>query len=294
MGISLISSCAKEDNMFTDDGNAGANGIVELSDLAPRTTSTAYASITKSFEALEEVNVPVNINYTGVNGAPQDVTLELGLNDAAVTATNTSYTILPTSLYTIPSTSVTIPKGQKKGTFIIKVKASSFDFSKTYALGVQIKSTSAGIISGNYGTGVFVITAKNQWDGIYSVEVGSYVQRYSNPTTPTVNDALNGSLAGNPNVTLSTVGASTLQIGNMRWAGGGSTVAGIDNTRVTINPSTNLTTTFSLGNTTLANRASLTNSYNPTTKTFTLNFDWAQTAAKREMTLILKYVGPRP
>jgi len=296
-GSCLISSCTKEDNMFTDDGNGGENGLVELGDLPPTRTAGAttvtYTVVNKAFDAAAEVDVPVIINYTGVNGAPSDVTVQLGLSDAAVTATSSTYTILPASLYTIPNNTVVIPKGQKKATFIIKVKASSFNFALTYALGIRIVSTSAGIVSGNFGTGVFVLSAKNQWDGIYSV-VSGQVTRFSAPGVVENPSTLNGPLAGNPNITLSTTGANSVLVTNMRWFGGSSGVAGIDNTIATINPGTNAVTMTSLSNLTLANKAGLPNTYDPATKTFTLNFDWNQLTAPRQMNLVLRYVGPRP
>jgi hypothetical protein len=283
--------------MFTDDGNGGENGLVELGDLPPTRTAGAttvtYSVVSKAFDAAAEVDVPVVINYTGVNGAPSDVTVELGTSDAAVTTTSSTYTILPTSLYTIPNKTVVIPKGQKKATFIVKVKASSFNFALIYALGIKIVSTSAGIISGNFGTGVFILSAKNQWDGVYSV-VSGQVTRFTAPGVVENPSTLSGTLAGNPNITLSTTGANSVLVTNMRWFGGSSTVAGIDNTIATINPTTNAVTMSSLTNLTLANRAGLLNSYDPATKTFTLNFDWNQLTAPRQMNLVLRYVGPRP
>jgi len=294
LGICLITSCAKEDNIFTDDGNGGENGIVELADLTPRATSTTYATVTKSFLSQAEVECPITVNYTGVNGAPQDVTVVLAFKDDVVTSTSSTYTILPTSLYTASPFTLTIPKGQKSATLMLKLKTSQFNFQLTYALGISIVSSSVGTISSNYGTGIFIIGAKNAYDGIYSVGAGSSVQRYSNPTTPTTGDALNGSLAGNPNMTLTTINPTTVEITNLRWAGGTSSVSGIENLRATIDPATNLVTMSSVVNTTLKNRAGLDNKYDPATKTLTLNFDWNQTTTKREVSLVLKYVGARP
>ncbi|RZK92786.1 MAG: DUF1735 domain-containing protein [Pedobacter sp.] len=297
MGIGLFTSCTKEENIFTDDGNGGGNALVELGDLPPTRVAgvptVTYTTVSKSFDAATEVDVPISVNYTGVNGAPSDVIVQLGLFNQAVTTTSATYTILPTSLYTIPNTTVTIPKGQKKATMIVKVKASAFNFALTYALGIKIMSTSEGIISGNFGTGVFIMSAKNQWDGIYQV-VSGQVTRFTavgvveNPST------LNGPLAGNPNINLVTTGANTVEVQNMRWFGGSSAVAGIDNTRATVNTATNAVNMAALGNATLANRAGLLNAYDPATKTFTLNFDWNQTTAPRQMNLVLKYIGPRP
>ncbi|WP_412466680.1 hypothetical protein [Pedobacter sp. KLB.chiD] len=137
------------------------------------------------------------------------------------------------------------------------------------------------------------VSAKNTYDGLCVMQTGSFVQRYSNPTTPTTGDAPNGNTSTNPDVTLTTVGATNLEITNLRWAGGSSGVAGIDNLRLTVNPLTNLFTMSSLGTPTLANVPWPVNKYDPATRTFTLNFDWNQTAAKRIYGLNIKYSGVR-
>ncbi|RZK55306.1 MAG: DUF1735 domain-containing protein [Pedobacter sp.] len=293
LGISLFTSCAKEADQFTNDGNGGANGIVELADLVPRASSTAFASVTKSFLSQPEVDCPIVVNYTGVNGAPEDVTITLGL-DNSIVATNTALTVLPESLYTPSSFTLTIPKGQKSATLNLKLKTSQFNFALTYALGIKILSTSSGILSRNYGSGIFIIGAKNAYDGVYTVEAGSSVLRFSNPTTPAVNDVLNGSLAGNPNMTLTTATANSVVITNLRWAGGTSSVSGIESLTATVDPVTNLVTMSSGVNATLVNRTGLDNKYDPATKTFRLNFHWNLTSTKREVALVLKYSGARP
>jgi hypothetical protein len=287
-----VSSCTKEDGIYAENGSSG---IVELADLPSRTSSTAYASVTKSFDAVTEVDCPILINYTGVDAAPEDVTVTLAFDPTIVDAMSSSTAVLTNldaSLYTVPSYSVIIPKGQKQATMHIKLKTSAFDFSKSYALGIVIKSSSSGTVSGNYGKGLFKINAKNAYDGIYTVGTGSSVIRYTAPGVP-ANDALSGSLAGNPNLTLSTVSATTVEITNLRWAGGTSSVSGIDNLRATVDPLTNLVTMTALGNTTLANLAGKDNKYDPATKTFTLNFRWNPVTTTRDVSLVIKYASVR-
>ena len=165
----ITTSCTKEDGIFTD---GGSSGIVELK-LPARTTSTVYAITSNSFAAQDEVDFPININYTGVNGTPADVIVNVDVNNTAVSqyndASGTAYTPLPASLYTITSTNVSIPKGTKTGIFLLKLKTSSFDFNKSYALGVTIKTSSSGTVSGNYSTGIYRVTAKNAYEGDYKV-----------------------------------------------------------------------------------------------------------------------------
>lgn len=170
LGMCVVTSCTKEAGIYTE---GGSDGIIELADLPSRTSSTIYSIVTKSFDAATEIDFPVVINYTGTSGVPSDITLNVAINDAAVTAYNTasstSYLILPSTLYTVATNTVTIPAGSKTGTFHIKLKTSSFDFSKSYALGISITSASAGTISGNYSTGIFRVVAKNAYEASYGV-----------------------------------------------------------------------------------------------------------------------------
>ncbi|KIO77002.1 hypothetical protein TH53_11565 [Pedobacter lusitanus] len=165
----ITSSCTKEEGVFAD---GGSSGIVELQ-LPARSTSTIYSITSRSFAAQDVVDFPVTLNYTGVNGTPEDVTVNVEVNNLAVTqyntALNTSYTPLPQELYIVAANNVSIPKGTKTGTFLIKLKTASFDFTKSYALGVTIRTASSGTVSGNYSTGIYRVTAKNAYEGDYKV-----------------------------------------------------------------------------------------------------------------------------
>jgi hypothetical protein len=165
-----FTSCTKQDSVFDSDDQGG---ILELADLPSRAGSTVYSITSKSLDAAAEISLPITVNYTGAAGAPQDITVTMGINAAALTAYNTAqstaYLALPTTLYTISSSTITIPKGTKTGTFVLKIKTASFDFTKSYALGVSIVSATAGTVSGNYGTGIFRIIAKNAYEASYAV-----------------------------------------------------------------------------------------------------------------------------
>jgi hypothetical protein len=165
-----FTSCTKQDSVFDSDDQGG---ILELADLPSRAGSTVYSITSKSLDAAAEISLPITVNYTGAAGAPQDITVTMGINASALTAYNTAqstaYVALPTTLYTVSSTTITIPKGTKTGTFELKIKTGSFDFTKSYALGVSIVSATAGTVSGNYGTGIFRIIAKNAYEASYTV-----------------------------------------------------------------------------------------------------------------------------
>jgi hypothetical protein len=286
-----LSSCLDEDPVFTDNGS---HSIVELV-IPARTSSVPYPSLITTLDVADEYLLPIEINFTGVNGTPEDVVVEVAIDNSYLGVFDESKqtVALPTTSYELPSSNrVTIPKGQKRATYTIKLFPRTFDFSESYALGVRIVSTSAGVVSGNYSAGVYKIVAKNSYDGIYAIQPGSNIQRYSAPGVPTTGDALNGPLAGN--LTLSTTGATTVEITGLRWGSGSTSgVAGIDNLRLTVDPVTNKVTMFALGNATLANWGDKPNTYDPATRTFTLNFNWNPAAASREVTLIIKYSSSR-
>jgi hypothetical protein len=129
------------------------------------------------------------VNYTGSNGAPEDITVTFKIDPQILKAYNdqdeieeNDYTELPPHLYEIDSYNVVIPKGEKKAVFTIKVfppKYTEDDFFESYALGVKIESASSGVVSGNYGKGVFAVAIKNKYDGIYEVD-GTF-EDYVNP-----------------------------------------------------------------------------------------------------------------
>lgn len=304
MAIATLSSCLKDDGLVLDP-DKGTNVIEfsNVSEIAIHGSTTALYNVAYPIQTAIQ-SVPVSVNYSGpADGAPEDITVNIGMADASVitqynTENTKNYVMMDAGTYTVNATSVKIPKGQKSATFTVSFNTSLFVLSKNYVLPLKITSVSSGTISGNFGTILLNIAGKNQYDGIYSHSAG-FFQRYSSPTTPTTNDALNGTMEFNADLTLSTIDANTVQVGNLRWgsttgAGSPTGVGGIDFLQIVIDPTTNAVTMKSTTNLTLANTPGQVNKWDPATKTFTLNFDWNQTAAKREVKgLIIKYKGSR-
>jgi hypothetical protein len=84
----------------------------------------------------------------------------LKINDGSVEKYNlawqSKYEALPTRLYAVDTYDVIIPKGAKEAILNIKIyppRFTAIDFTKSYALGVQIQSATGGKISGNYAEG---------------------------------------------------------------------------------------------------------------------------------------------
>lgn len=221
VAATAFSSCTKEKAVFDADSSGG---VVEIAGLPSRTSTTSYQSVAKAFDAKPVVNFPITLNYTGVNGAPEDVTVTMAIDTSLITKFNKAegqkYVPLTANLYTVPSYTVVIPKGQKSAVFNITLNTAAFNFSLPYALPVTVKSTSKGVPSGNYGTGIYPISAKNQWDGIYTVTSGTMVDVTSASLTH-INNYLAANSRGNMQYNLVTVSATECAIyDNYVYSGG--------------------------------------------------------------------------
>jgi hypothetical protein len=299
LGVSSLTSCLKDDSLVLDP--AKGHNVIEFANPAQiAVIGSPYAMYVFSYELADKPSLPITVSYSGPEqNAPQDISVNIAVGtDASITAYNTAqnghYVMMSASNYAFTGATVVIKAGTSKATFNIPFDPSKFDLSKQEVLPLTITSASSGIVSGNFSTILLNVNAKNLYDGVFSMEEGSFVQRYDAAGKPTVNDGLNGSLAENDDLTLSTISANTVQISNLKWHGNSSGVAGIDNLQLTVDPATNLVTMKSISNTTLANIPGKDNKWDPATKTLTLNFDWNRTTSKREMSLVIKFKEKRP
>jgi len=305
LAVVSLSSCLKDDKEIIKPGVSPA--VIEFQSPSPISSPSGsiFATYNKSYGLdAATVTYDVVVNYTGSEDAPNDIPITIGINPTAVADYNTEQhtTLEPMqnapSLFTLP-TSVTIPKGQRMAKITLTFKPQSFDLSKTYGLALRLTSSTVPS-SGNFGTIILAINAKNPYDGLYKQTAG-YIQRYiSGVPTTIAADNLNGLLKFNPDIAATTINSNTIQLSGLRWGDGGtgsassSGVAGIDNLRLTVDPATNLVTMSALGNTTLKNVVGAVNKYDPATKTFTLNFDWNPTGNKREIRdWVITYNGVR-
>ena len=167
-GVALA-SCLKDD--ITLDPDKSTN-VIEFKNpsgfVSP--SGSKFSMYSQSFDLAPEANYPVTVSYSGAHVAPEDITVTLGVDNAAITQynkeQNKAFDPITADLYTIP-VSVVIPKGQRTAAVMIKLKPEKFDFSKSYVLPIQIKSVSTGIVSGNFGTILLAVKAKNSYDATY-------------------------------------------------------------------------------------------------------------------------------
>lgn len=270
-----FTSCLTEDNVALDPEKSV--NVVEFKNPSAFVSpyGSKYALYSNAFDLAPEANYPVTVSYSGAHVAPQDITVTLGVDTSAVSQYNeeqkVKFDVITADLYNIPAT-VVIQKGQRTAEVVIKLKPEKFDFVKNYVLPIQIKSVSAGEVSGNFGTILLAVKAKNIYDATYAAT--GYVYHPTAPRTLSKNK---------PVVTVSPTTVK-VELGDL---GGSGYFADL-----TINPTTNkVTITPSAGaagapytqfDTALptpylpawANASKANNTYDPATKTFYLRYGY--------------------
>jgi hypothetical protein len=197
-----LSSCLKDDSLVLDPEKG--HNVIEFgntSEIAVHGSSIPL--FVHSYELGPDATLPLVVSYSGPEAtAPQDITVTLQVMDQATIdiyneEQHTAYELMPAEAYSLPGLTVVIPKGQSKGFVNLTVKPNSFDLSKEYVLPLKITSVSSGVISGNFGTALYAIGAKNPYDGVYTYKTSA-----------------NTSLVPNANkvVSLVTKGANTVKL----------------------------------------------------------------------------------
>ncbi|QKJ32159.1 DUF1735 domain-containing protein [Mucilaginibacter mali] len=159
-----------------------------IQDPPTNAATNIYRTYGRSFGIASSVTMNLKVDYTGTDPAPADITVNLSASTAAYAAYVSKYSIntgtpaygatgyveannpnplMPTTLYTMPA-SVVIPKGQRSATVTITLKTDQFNLAKNYWLPLSITSVSSGTVSGNYGTVIYVVNAKNAYDADYT------------------------------------------------------------------------------------------------------------------------------
>ena len=182
--ISGLSGCLKDNSQpdFTKD-----KPVIELP-IGSSSGNEAANSIAASFTVS---NTPADyfvwVNYAAPDANSKDVTITLSVDTASVSQFNKvngkSYTLLPAAGYTLASNKITIPAGQRKVQFPVKINTVALDPTKTYAFPLTITDGAGFTISANFARLITIISLKNKWDGVYTV-------------TGTMTDAVNSAITG--------------------------------------------------------------------------------------------------
>ena len=195
LGVTLsLSSCLKETShpplygwstssvvSFQDNGGADGSGTGYAS--VPTSPYPLYKFSYSSPLTNDTAGLDAIVIY-GPDAAPADITVNLEIDTAALTAFNnangTSY-VVPSdnAIYNIPS-SVVIKKGESQAkAHIVITTTSSFDYSASYALPLTITSAAGATISSNFSTEINSFVIQNKYAGSYDA-----VGYFYHPSSP--------------------------------------------------------------------------------------------------------------
>lgn len=170
-----FTSCVK-DHLAVDPSQS--NSVVEFANTGTIASAAGaihprYAVDLGSLPADESATFNVNLSYSGAQDAPQDITVTLAVDEAALDAFNadqgTEYVLPPAAIYSLPTTAV-IKAGTRKVQIQVSVTNNDqYDFNVNYALPLKITAASTGVISGNFGTAIYSFGARNVYDGVYTM-----------------------------------------------------------------------------------------------------------------------------
>jgi len=177
--MGVFSSCLKDDSLILNP-DKGVN-VVEFANPA-QIASPASAVLplyTFAYDIVPSVTLPLTVSYSGPEAtAPQDITVKFAIDETMLDKYNedqeTEFTLIDPAVYTLPTTELVIKKGESKASTTITFNPTKFDLEASYALPLKITSVSSSVISGNFGSIIIGVNAKNKWDGRYKVVAGTF------------------------------------------------------------------------------------------------------------------------
>jgi len=243
----------------------------------------------------QEVNDILFVNLNAGITAPSDIQVTLALDSQIVkdynTANGTAIKVMNYSLFSLPSTTVTIPAGDRNAQIAINVPSTlMLDPNSSYGVGVKITAVSGNyVIAGNLKNLMIEFTIKNKYDGRYNL------RGYHNRTSPDY------SAPYDENVSMITTGPNSV---SMFWnavnlfahpIAGGSGYYGSFGTNFYFDLNTNVMTAwdFTPYATTFPCTVAPGSRYDPVDKIIYANFWYNNNPGGRAFFDTLRYLGPR-
>lgn len=178
LAVTSLSSCLKDDRLVLDPEKG--HNVIEFGNTSEISVAGSTVPLyINSFKLGQDAVLEIPINYAGPKtGAPEDITVTVSiLGQETIDAYNDEqheeFELMDAKTYSIPSNTVIIPKGKRFGILKVNVKPDVFDLTVQYGLPLKISSVSSGIISGNFGTAIYSIGAKNRLDGLYNYKTSA-------------------------------------------------------------------------------------------------------------------------
>jgi len=279
-----LTSCLKDDSNLLDPEKT--QNVLEFANSANLTSPTT------SKYPLLTINVVMDapgihnaiVRYSGAHDAAQEITVEVDVADPAVFSTYksqvsaaSSYVLIPSNLFTLPNKTVVIPKGKREVILPIQFPNPDQLYGKNYVLALTIKSGSTGIISGNFGTMLYLINGINRFDGVYTLKYrfGPNDRNYDVNTTTWYFSDVNIFTTGTTTATLRNLNVSSPYPHPATTGGLPTSITGFTpqfTFELTTNKITNITNSVSGTKTAVPNPAVTDNRFDPATKTVYASF----------------------
>ena len=294
MLLASLNSCVKNRNDLATDFSA-ITPIVEILSV-PQTAATP-----KKFQALAYTptdpiqKIPIYVHFSAPQPADKDYVITLALDPTTIadynTANGTAFTALATNIYSVDNYKVTIPKGQYYGVMTITLNPTLLTLGVAAAIAFKVVDGGGLPISANFGSTMYGVSSKSQYDGIY--ELRGYSLRLSDAQ-------LTGPL-GPTERSLVTINATTVRMfENRTWVSSAPNglAAPIGNPIYRVNAGNTVTVGSDAGlpgsGTDLQNNPGFTSRYEPSTRTFYVWGTWGGGPGVREMNDTLRWLRPRP
>lgn len=290
-----LSSCLNDLEDFTGQFSSSP-AIAELSEAANAATGTVGREIINPTAATQ---FTLRVNIASVYPLDKDTKVTLELDNNLIAAYNAEKGLngpaaaiaVPLAALTIPSFEVTVPAGKREAEWSFTIDPTRVPNPVTtfYVIPVKITAAENGVLpSGNFGTKLIRILARNEFDGKYKMK--GFVMR------PGDTGGLEGYFR-NQDYSLKTVGGNSVVMDRVQVWANGSNVGGISPWTITINKNSTPMPIVLTDDTQGANFV-MTDGYNsryePTSKTFYWKVNWGTASPKnRGCTDTLVYVGPR-
>lgn len=210
------------------------------------------------------VDTAIALNIASPDPLKQDVTVTIAADPSVVATYNaahgTTFEALPANLFKIESTNITIKAGFRIGRIKVRINFNQFDLSKRYILALSITNAPGLIISGNYGKFLWEFVVQNPYEGNYRST--GQITLYNGAD---VASGVAGVRTWDRTIAATTVDGSTIQTLIADLGNNFNISVGAGNA-VTVSPAA--TNSFTI----VTNNGTCT--YNPTTRTFTLNYKY--------------------
>ncbi len=299
----LITSCEKGDEAFPGTPSTektliklqeGGNGLITIAlDLTPGVAAINVLEIRRDAVSAAALNSTQVVKIAKSNAILSDLS-----GASVVEIPNNLYTSHPDNPYDGQNWTVTFKPGEFVKFLKFNLDASQLITAGDVGMGFMIAEAKGCQISDAKSQVAVAISAKNQYDGIYRV-----YGTFSHPTNTDISGPFGtAGFGGDLYCELITTGAASV---NRNYGGAvGESVIVYNHTANVFTYFTGVKMRFSVNANNTVNVTPVPGfiavdptpyncTYNPTTKTFTLNYGWTSAGGQRLITENLVYIRPR-